>query len=208
LAAKLREVTGGNAFFLLETVHGLQETGQLTVQAIAVHRLPLSQTVRDAVKSRLVRLQPMARQILEASAVWGRSIAFDALRQTAGRSELETVDGLDELVGRHILLEQAGSFHFNHDLTRSVVYQELSQWRRRVLHRRAAEVLEAGLRSREDSQRSGSVAAIGFHYVEAQETDRAIDYLLEAGDYARNLYNHAAALDLYQQALAYTSRSL
>jgi ABC-type oligopeptide transport system substrate-binding subunit/DNA-binding SARP family transcriptional activator len=201
LASRLREVTGGNAFFLLETVQGLQETGQLTLETMGSRHLPVSQTVREAVKSRLARLQPVARQILEAAAVWGHTVTFDAVRQASGRSELETVEGLEELIGRHVLQDHGDSFHFNHDLTRSVVYQELSQWRKRVLHRRTAEVMERGLRNVEDSRRTGIVAEIGFHFAEAQEAGRAVNYLVEAGDYARNLYDHAAALNFYQQAL-------
>jgi oligopeptide transport system substrate-binding protein len=41
------------------------------------------------------------------------------------------------------------------------------------------------------------------HYVEAGEGEKAVDYLLQAGDRARGLYAHQEAIDHYQQALAF-----
>jgi oligopeptide transport system substrate-binding protein len=45
------------------------------------------------------------------------------------------------------------------------------------------------------------VAQIGGHFAEAGEGARAVDYLLEAGDHARSLYDDRAALEHYNRAL-------
>jgi hypothetical protein len=61
--------------------------------------------VLEAVQERLGRLSPVARQVIESAAVLAPDIQFDLLQQTAGRSELEVVDGLDELVRRQLLVD-------------------------------------------------------------------------------------------------------
>lgn len=201
LTVRLHDATGGNPFFLLETIQELREAGRLTASPESSQELPLAASVRETVQHRLERLQPVARQVLEAGAVWGPTFTFEIVRQTAGRSELETVDGLDELVGRHLLREDAQGFCFHHELARSAVYRTLSQLRRRVLHRRAAQTLEGELSTANESQRARVVAQLGFHYAEAGEAVCAVAYLLKAGDYARNLYEHEVAVAQYQQAL-------
>ena len=82
---------------------------------------------------RVEQLSPTARQVLEAAAVLGLPFAFDTLHLTAGRQEMETVDALDELVARQLLVEQAGRYHFRHEIVREAVASGLSTYRRRLL---------------------------------------------------------------------------
>ncbi len=100
-ADRVVQATGGNPFFILETVRALPEDdrqrrsfGQDTSR-----QLPLPDSIRTAVDEHLQRVTPLARQVLEASAVLGASFAYDLLLTTAGRSEAETVEALEELVG-------------------------------------------------------------------------------------------------------------
>lgn len=197
----LQTATGGNVFFLLETVQGLLESGQLMILPTRLAALPVSATMVEAIDRRLARLQPVARQLLEAGAVLGISFSFLAAREVAGRSEMEALDGLDELLRRHILVEDNDGYRFNHEVAQSVIYRQLSQWRRRILHRRCAELLETTLDVTLPSYRAALVAQIGSHYAEANEPAKAVNYLLEAGDHARNLYDHQAAISYYQQAM-------
>jgi ABC-type oligopeptide transport system substrate-binding subunit/DNA-binding SARP family transcriptional activator len=201
LVEHLHGATSGNPFFLLETVQGLLESGQLATAKYKLEGIPVSATMRETVDHRLARLQPIARQVVEAGAVLGISFSFAVAREVAGRSEMEMLDGLDELLHRHVLVEDNDDFRFNHEVTRSIVYRQLSQWRRRILHRRCAEVLESTLDAAFPSYRPAIVAQIGHHYAEANELAKAVNYLLEAGDHARNLYDHQAAIDYYQLAM-------
>lgn len=77
------------------------------------------------------RLSAQARQIPEASAVLGQIFAFDLVHRTAGRGELETVDGLDELVTRHLLREEGSGYRSVHQIIQAVVYRGLSPPRAR-----------------------------------------------------------------------------
>ena len=65
LAARIHAATGGNTFFVLETIRELLSTDQLTADA----EVPLSPTVRETVLRRTGRFSPLARQVLEVTAV-------------------------------------------------------------------------------------------------------------------------------------------
>ncbi len=199
LATRLQQITGGNPFFLLESVQALLETrATLEPATLAAETdLPISPTVREMIGRRMETLQPMARQVLEAGAVLGPEFAFDLVRQTAGRHELETMEGLDELVTRRFLAEQDDGFRFRHELIQAVVYQTLSHWRRQLLHRRAGEILE---RLHPDSfdPASGQIAA---HYARGGLAERAISFYQRAADIAERVYAIREATQYLNQAL-------
>ncbi|HEX9076629.1 MAG TPA: AAA family ATPase, partial [Anaerolineae bacterium] len=104
--------------------------------------------VRDLLHSRLAGVTETGWQLLNAAAVIGRSFDFDTLREASGRSEEETVTALERLMAQGLIREiSAGSvgrglvYDFSHEKLRNLVYEETSQARRRLLHRRVAESL-------------------------------------------------------------------
>ncbi len=137
LARRLRRATGGNPFFLLETLRVLTEE-QVAIDTLDLDRLPLPDSVCEAVAARLARLAPHARQVLEAGSVLEDDFSFDEVHLIAGRSEAETASALEDLVARQLLTVEGGRYRFVHDLTRRAVEQRLNPVRRQLLHRRAA----------------------------------------------------------------------
>jgi predicted ATPase len=140
---RLHRETGGNPFFLLETLRFLFETGLLwqdeTGWSIAIdetimgyHELLLPGSLCEIVRARLRRLSPQTYQVLEAGAAIGSQFEFDLLQAASGRAENEIVEALEVLLARQLVTEQAGRYHFNHDLIRAVVYHDLSYGRRLI----------------------------------------------------------------------------
>ena len=198
--------TGGQPLYLVETLKALLEEGKLVVRASPdgagvlevsptlrldeASGVLLPQTVREAILSRLYRLSPAARDLLVAGAVLGRSFGFETLLGAAGLGESEGLTALDELVGRRLLLEvddgrgEVGpalrpdaAYSFSHEKIRQVAYTEGGQARRRVLHRRAFEVLEAkGAPSAELARQAlaGGLAGQAFAY-SAAAGDQAME---------------------------------
>jgi DNA-binding SARP family transcriptional activator/tetratricopeptide (TPR) repeat protein len=194
LASRLRRVTGGNPFFLLEMLRTLIEPGRWLEDLVSLEDLPLPDTVRDAVEARVECLSSKARQVLEAGAVLGQTFAFNTVHLTVGRREMETIEGLDELVARQLLREQTSGYWFRHEIVRAAVYRDLSQWRRRRLHRRAGEALE--------KLRPGDAAALFRHFACAEESGRAAKYALQAGRAAKAVFAHSEACAYFDRALA------
>jgi DNA-binding SARP family transcriptional activator len=193
-ARRLAAVTGGNPFFLLETLRALLESGRPMEAFSNLEDLALPDTIAEVVETRVRRLSPKAQQVLEAGAVLGQVFAFDLIHRTAGRREIETVDALDELVTRHLLKEEMAEYRFCHELIQMAVYRGLSYWRRRVLHRRAGETLE--------EMQPGNAAALARHFAQAEEPGRAAIYALQAGRAAKVVFAHVEARGHFDQALA------
>jgi DNA-binding SARP family transcriptional activator len=192
-AERLWQATGGNPFFLLETLRALSETGWRPGEPAVPADLPLPDSVRQAVGARLGRLSPKARQMLEAGAVLGLTFSFELVHRTAGRDEMETVDGLDELVTRQLLVEQAIGYRFHHDLTRRAVEAGLSRMRRQLLHRRAGRALE--------QLEPEAVVSLAYHFDTGGETEKALHYHGLAAQ-------RAEALFTWREAEAHYSRML
>jgi hypothetical protein len=145
--------TGGQPFYLVETFKTLLEEGKLAMRAlpsggsvlkigpafrmVGASSALLPQSVREVIRSRLSRLSPAASELLAAGAVLGRRFGFEPLVAVAGLGEAEGLRGLDELLGRHLLLEDAGgrgdvglplysdaAYSFSHEKIRQVVHTE------------------------------------------------------------------------------------
>ena len=210
-ASHLHRSTGGNPFFLLETVRALIEPGQEYGDASSPEgpvapqarpspeqELPLPGTIQATVEARVGRRSARARQVLEAGAVLGRAFAFDLVHRTAGRRQLETMDGLDELVGQQLLEEMGGGYRFRHQVVQTAVYRGLGRRRRSLLHRRAAGALE--------KLQPDDAAALAWHFEGAGELGRAARYALQAGQAAKAVFGHAEARAYADRALALLER--
>lgn len=180
LSRRLHRATGGNPFFLLETLRVLLEGGQLSGDLTSLEKMPLPDTVKQVVEARLRQLRRPTRQILEAGAILGTTFDFDLVRRTAGRGEIEAVDALDEAVARQLLVERPHAYRFQHALIRQTVITSLGPVRAHLLHRRAARALER--------VRPQPVARIARHFDRGGNPQRALHYYVRAAEQARELF--------------------
>jgi oligopeptide transport system substrate-binding protein len=88
-------------------------------------------------------------------------------------------------------------YSFRHGLVQEVAYASLLEARRLELHRNVGEALEEIHREAPEQV----FGLLGRHFAEAGERERAVRYLLNAGDAARRLYADEEALEHYRRAL-------
>jgi len=211
LARRLYAETEGNPFFLIESLKALFESGLVSLEGgawrgdfarISEAELPLPVGVSEAVHARVRRLDEAARQALAVAAVLGREFDFDQLNAAWQRGEEATLEALDALLRRRFINEGSGvlgrDYAFHHHKMQEVVYAGLPFRRRQHLHARAARAMEA-LYASDPAAVAGELA---FHFCQGRQADRAVRYLLLAGDQARLAYAHREAIDYYSQALA------
>ena len=153
-----------------------------------------SRGVRALLRERLATVSQTAGQVLAAAAVVGRSFDLPLVRGISGRTEDEAVAALEELVRRGLVRELPGgrgaSFDFAHARLRDAAYEATSLARRRLLHRRAAELLRADPASRDDTAR---LVQIATHEREAGRDADAAEAFRTAGLRAQAMYaNHEA----------------
>jgi class 3 adenylate cyclase/energy-coupling factor transporter ATP-binding protein EcfA2 len=168
LAHALVRETSGNPFFTREIVIHLAETGAIQqdesgrwVPAPGFEPSDLPESVREVVGRRIARLGDDTRRILGAAAVIGRDFDLALLAGVVGTDEDEVLDILDRAVTAGLVREAAGPadrFTFTHALVQHTLHNDLGATRRRRLHRKVAEVLEA-VCGDDPGERVGELAA-------------------------------------------------
>ncbi len=103
---------------------------------------------QQLVRARLDGLSQPANQVAVAAAVIGRSFDLDTVLAATGMDEVAVVAALDELLAAQILSEvgdgAGGStpgYEYRFQPLRTIVYEEASRARRRMLHSRVADAL-------------------------------------------------------------------
>jgi predicted ATPase/DNA-binding SARP family transcriptional activator len=207
---RLYRESEGLPFFVIEYLASLAQAGT----GAATWALPGS--VRSLLQSRLSRVDEAGWQLLSTAAVIGRWFDFDTLHSASGRSDEETVSGLEALMGLGLVGEVNAAGHdpeqphydFSHEKLRTLVYEETSLARRRLLHRRVAEAFSARAR-RQSGAQAGAESSLGAlasqiaqHYQLAGREAEAADYYRMAGEHARALFANAEALAHFRTALA------
>ena len=189
--AQLYRQTEGNPFFVLETLRALCETD-------AAAPIPIPASVRSVVEARVARLPASAQEVLTVAAVAGREFDFDVVQRAWGQGEETALEALDALLRRQLVREGRGlagrDYAFDHHLVREVTYQGLHYRRRRRLHRLVGEALE--------SLPARTAGELAHHFERARDAERALRYLVEAGEQAQHSYATPDALAYYRRALA------
>jgi predicted ATPase len=155
--------------------------------------------VHAVITMRLAQLSADAREVTGIAAVIGRAFPIDVLVQVCGQGEEALFSILDELWQKRIIQEQGtGAYDFTHDKIREVAYAEMIAPRRRMLHRRTAEILEIIY-----AADLGSVSAqLCAHFEAAGQPIQAIEAYHRAADAARQVYVNDEAICLFGKAVS------
>jgi class 3 adenylate cyclase len=188
--AELAQTAEGNPLFVEELVaslaEGRAESGELPT------------SIRNIVAARIDALPADERDALLDASVAGKVFWSGA----TGGASAETLDALEgrDLIRRDPVSRlgvQHPQFAFKHQLIREVAYATLPRARRRERHQAIALFLEEAVAE------TGDVApALGHHWHEAGELERAARYYVAAGDQASRGWAKEQAAEYYQQALA------
>jgi class 3 adenylate cyclase/tetratricopeptide (TPR) repeat protein len=199
--------TQGNPFFLEENVRALAETGVMTGERGAYHlakpldTLQVPATVQALLAARIDRLPAEDKRLLQTAAVIGTEVPWSLLQAIADTSEEALYRSLASLQAAEFLYETSlfpeRVYTFKHALTHEVAYGSLLHERRRALHARIVEALEALAGDRLDDQ----VERLAHHALRGEVWDKALAYGRQAGDKARTRSAYREAVVCYEQAL-------
>jgi tetratricopeptide (TPR) repeat protein len=199
--------TEGNPFFLEETVRTLVETGMLVgspgayLLVKSVDSLQVPATVQAVLAARVDRLLSEDKRLLQTAAVIGTVVPFSLLQAIAELPEAALHRGLAHLQTAEFLYETRlfpeHEYTFKHALTHEVAYSTLLQERRRLLHGRITEALEALASDRLPEQ----VERLAHHALRGEVWDKALAYCRQAGEKAMARSAHREAVESFEQAL-------
>jgi serine/threonine protein kinase len=148
----IRERTGGNPFFIEETIHELAETGKLEGHPGGYRLIPpldtlnLPARVQVVLAGRIDRLEPRDKETLQAASVIGKNFPGRVLLEVAGLVEGDLAASLHVLREKEFLYEERtfpeSEYAFKHPLTHEVAYQSQLGPRRRTAHETVARAIE------------------------------------------------------------------
>jgi predicted ATPase len=194
-ALRLAAASEGNPLFIEELVASVRER---PVGASA--HLPT--TIRGLLSARLDALPPAERLVLLDAAVVGRVFWRGALERIVGDSSDLTLV-LDALEARDLIrrepfswIEGEEQYAFKHVMIRDAAYATVSRATRKELHAAVAEYLEEAT-----GAAAATATALADHWREAGQPDRAVAYLVVAGDQAGRGWAKDEAARLYGEAL-------
>ncbi len=191
----VHELTEGNPFFIEEVLRSVQ----LQPAGANAAEVTIPRSVREAVRRRFQGLGEPARRVARYAAVAGRRFDFAVLTEICGASERELLDEVKELVDAQLILEEAADqFAFRHALTREAIYTSLLTRERRQLHQQIAAALE-GLNQDQPARVAGDLS---YHFFEAEEWQKALDYASLAAVEAGRAYAPRSAIEHYSRAIA------
>jgi class 3 adenylate cyclase/tetratricopeptide (TPR) repeat protein len=199
--------TQGNPFFLEESVRTLVEAGSLVgdrgayrlAQALPAIQVPA--TVQAVLAARIDRLAPEDKRCLQTAAVIGTEVPLSLLQAIAEapaealQRDLEHLQAAEFLYETRLFPER--EYIFKHALTHEVAYGSLLQERRRLLHARIVEALEALA----GEQRDEHVDRLAHHALRGEVWDKAVTYCRQAGTRAVARSANQEAVLCFEQAL-------
>jgi DNA-binding CsgD family transcriptional regulator/tetratricopeptide (TPR) repeat protein len=179
----LYRLTGGNPFYVTEVL--------AAAAAGAAREIP--PTVQDAVLARTARLDPEARAVLEAAAVFEGTVERSLLAEVSGREP----DVADRCVAAGLLRRDGHGFAFRHELARISLADTIPAHRRREMHRRVL----ASLRARPVT--SDDLAALAHHAEETGDGQAVLEFAPAAARRASSLGAHREAAGQYARAVRF-----
>jgi predicted ATPase len=187
--------TEGHPLFTIELLRTLQERGDIEKDSQGrwcvkpgLRWEDLPARVEGVIEERVGRLEARQRETLQIASVEGETFTAEVVAQVQQLPQRQLLQDLTQnLQRRHCLVLEQGEarvgrrwlsmYQFTHALFRHFVYGELGRGERRLLHAEVARALEL----LHEGQIDPLVAQLAWHYDQAGEDDKAVEYLILAG---------------------------
>lgn len=205
------ERTQGNAFFIEQLVLALRDSQLIEISEGQCQIRPgvdlatqanLPDTVEGVITQRIDHLDPTEQLSLKVASVVGRAFGLSVINAIFPIEHLrgQLQPHLDTLARRGLTrlenTETDPSYLFRQILTQEVAYNLMLFSQRRELHLAVADWYESNF-----TDRAPFYAVLAHHLVQAGAVERAVHYLILAGDQALAKYACAEAVRLFSEAI-------
>ena len=200
------EKTQGNPFFIEEMVQALFDQGALVRNGAVKAAKPVSEikipaTVQGILASRIDRLAPQDKELLQTLAVIGSEFPQSLVKRVASQPDDQLQRSLANLQLAEFIYEQPAfaevEYTFKHALTLEVAYNSILTERRKAMHERIALAIEEQFADR----LSDYFGELARHFSRSGNVKRAIHYLRLAAF-------QAAQRSSYSEVIAYVTSAL
>jgi len=196
----------GNPFFVEEVIRSLIESGvvyrdgEKWIAKEEAEKIIVPDTIQSIIMARIDRLDEEVRYVLQSASVIGRLFRYRLLQYTT-QQERELDRYLWKLEEGELVYEEHAipelEYSFKHVLTQETAYNTILSRRRKEFHRKVAEGYEALYSSRLEEYYD----ELAYHYSRSDNKEKALNYLVKAGDKSKESFANESAIEYYNQAL-------
>lgn len=212
VARLIRDRAEGHPLFAEELALSLRDAGLLVVEdrvcriaeSVDLGQVRLPDSMHGAIVGRIDRLPPSHQMTLKSASVIGRFFLRSLLREIYPiKSDQPVLDShLDDLGHQGFTIVDPDlpddGHAFKHVITREAAYHLMLASQKRTLHREVASWYER----KPSAELSPHFALLAYHWEQAGETDRAIDYLIKAGQTTLRGGSYNEAIGFLRRAIA------
>jgi class 3 adenylate cyclase/tetratricopeptide (TPR) repeat protein len=159
-------------------------------------------TVQEVIMARVDSLPEGSKSLLQTMSAIGREFSYDLIKRITGLTEPELLSHLSVLKDSELLYERGiypqSTYIFKHALTQEVAYNSLLLKRRKEIHEKIGEAVEALYPDRLEEH----YELLAYHYAHSAKTDKAVEYLDLANQKAANLNAMEEAKAYFDEAMA------
>jgi len=197
--------TMGNPFFIEEVIRSLQEEEVIyrdenKWKIKEVSKIEFPKTVKSVVKARIGRLDDECQNVLTMASFIGNDFSFEALCGVTGFAEDRLLELMDRMLKTGLIKERVirgeSVCSFADVIVRDVVHEEVSPFRHKRLHGVVGSALEKVYTKKIDEH----LGELAYHFLESGDKEKALDYLLKAGERAQKIYAHDEVFSYLQHA--------
>ena len=201
LAEKLASESAGNPLFVVESLKMLFENQILfqkeSIWRLSVDKLAIPVKVKEIILRRILALKPHQRRILDVASVIGDMFDPDLIGSVLNKDSIQILEALNSISQSNSLVyAERNFFRFDHAKSREVLYEEIRSPLKKGYHNRIAEKIEANTGSKQLP-----VNDLAYHYIQAENTEKAIKYSLFSGKDALLRFSNEEAIKHFTYVL-------
>src|SRR5262249_34046513 len=147
------------------------------MRTLALHEIPA--TLQDLVMARLDRIDS-DKEVIQLAATLGREFSHELLAAVSQLDDATLAAELTKLVQAELLYQKGRppkcAYIFKHALLEDASYNSIVKSKRQQFHKQIGEVLESRFPQTVETQPE----LLAYHFTEAGETRKGVDYWLKA----------------------------
>jgi tetratricopeptide (TPR) repeat protein len=196
----------GIPFYVEEIIKSFTESGIIVERkdgydvSKGIAEMNVPDTIQDIIMARIDRLEESHKSTLQFASVIGRDFNYKLLKELMEAGD-KLQDCLTNLKRSELVFEKSIfpdlEYRFKHTLTQEVAYNSFLIKRRKELHGKIGEIIEDlyGDKLEENYE------LLAYHYGRSPRHEKAVDYLVLAGDKSAKIYSPEDAIAYYEEAL-------
>ena len=206
--AKLMEKTGGNPLFIVETLKTLESDGIIrncgdcwVIKTTNYDRIEIPHRMEDMLEKRLEKLDPAKRGLLEVLSVVDKPANPKFIQKLKRFKDTPILVELRNLEQTGIVTKifEDGKLHFQiaQPKVREILYEKIGEEAKQKYHGEVAELFLEIYSGREEE----ILEEVAYHYQRSDQTSKAIEMAIKAGDRLKKIYANERALEYYMYVL-------